>query len=235
MKIAYITDLHADEGFTLDNGKDPRKNWEVILEDVEKRGLSHLIYGGDIGDPKCNEWFFDSLKGFELDITLGNHDLFEVASRYFDPGLPAGQNGMYYSKEVGNYRFIFLDSSTGEIHSEQLGWLESALQTEKKVCVFMHHPVLHTGTTPQREFPWKSPEGVRDVLKGSSKEITLYCAHLHLEHETVEGNIRQLITPSASIQIKPDSEKTEIDPTDKFAYRILTVQDDQVSCELVWF
>jgi hypothetical protein len=49
-KIAYITDIHLDEQLPIDQGVDTRKNWEIILNDVSKKGIKEIIFGGDIGE-----------------------------------------------------------------------------------------------------------------------------------------------------------------------------------------
>ena len=53
-KIAYITDIHLDEQLPIDQGVDTRKNWEIILNDVSKKGIKEIIFGGDLGEKTVN-------------------------------------------------------------------------------------------------------------------------------------------------------------------------------------
>ena len=232
-QIAYITDIHLDEKFTLDEGVDARKNWLIILEDVKSRGISQIIFGGDIGTPESNSWFFNSLKEFDLSITLGNHDSFEEAVKYFNPGLPEGQKALYYAMESEFLKLIFLDSSTGRIDDAQFQWFKRSLDTSKPIILFIHHPILETGTTPQREFPWESPQQLKEELLKISNPLTIFCGHLHLMSEVTESNMTQFVTPSASVQIKPHSEKTEIEGVN-FGYRIITTDGEKISNEIIW-
>ncbi len=61
--IAYITDIHFDEQFPIEQGANPYKNWEIILNDIKSRGISEIIFGGDIGSSSAHFFFFNSFKG----------------------------------------------------------------------------------------------------------------------------------------------------------------------------
>lgn len=233
-KYAYITDLHLDESFTTENGVDARRNWLKILDDVKSRDISKIIFGGDIGEASSNSWFFKSLEEFDLNLTLGNHDSFENSIKYYNPGINEQQKGMYYSFNEGAYKFIFLDTSTGELSQTQLEWLTKELETSHELVVFLHHPVLDIGTTPQREFPWKSDRILQELLLKLNKKVFIFCGHLHLNDETTLGKVTQIVTPSASIQIKRDTEHTEIGSTAYF-YRVITCEEEKLGHELVSF
>ena len=69
-KFAYINDIHLDEQFPIDHGVDARKNWEIILNDVSKKGIREIIFGGDIGEKTVNKWFFESLQDYNFAINL---------------------------------------------------------------------------------------------------------------------------------------------------------------------
>jgi len=48
-KIAHITDLHLDEQLPTRLGIDVRKNWNIVLNDLRVRKITHLVLGGDLG------------------------------------------------------------------------------------------------------------------------------------------------------------------------------------------
>jgi Icc protein len=58
--ITYITDIHLDEKFSMDNGVDARKNWNIILADINQRQIDEVIFGGDIGEAAANKYFWDT-------------------------------------------------------------------------------------------------------------------------------------------------------------------------------
>src|SRR5688572_27775032 len=95
--IAYITDIHLDETYLTQIGVDPKANWQRILDDVKARGIHSIIFGGDIGEPSAHTWFFESLKEFNLQLALGNHDTFAKVSKHFK--REEWQDEAYYATE----------------------------------------------------------------------------------------------------------------------------------------
>ncbi|MHA7058185.1 metallophosphoesterase [Aquimarina sp. M1] len=98
-RVAYITDIHLDEEFPKILGVDSRNNWKAILKDIDSKDITEIIYGGDIGKKSSNSWFFDSLKKYNLSITLGNHDVFSEAIKYYKNGTDTTVSELFYSQE----------------------------------------------------------------------------------------------------------------------------------------
>ncbi|OGU34754.1 MAG: hypothetical protein A2068_05345 [Ignavibacteria bacterium GWB2_35_6b] len=235
-KFAVITDTHFEEQFPIENGADAKKNWEIILKDVLKREINHIVFNGDIGTEESNKWFFDSLKKYDINynVILGNHDTFSSAIKHYNPGLPENRNELYYSIEESNHKYIFLDSSTNIISPIQLEWLRENIITNKNIVLFIHHPVLETGATPQREYPLYESDKLKNMLTQTGKEINIFCGHLHLNDERSEGNINQFVTPSACYQAKRNSATTEKDNIN-FGYRVVEINNGIVSSEVIMF
>ncbi len=82
-RIAFLTDIHLEEQFPMDNNVNARNNFETILADLEKRKISEVIFGGDIGEPTAHNYFFEKLQNFSLNLILGNHDKFENVKKHF--------------------------------------------------------------------------------------------------------------------------------------------------------
>lgn len=235
-KFAIITDTHFEEKFPIENGADAKENWEIILNDVLKRKINHIVFTGDIGTEESNKWFFESLKKYDIsyNVILGNHDTFSSAVKYYNPGLPEDRNELYYSIEENNHKYIFLDSSTNIISQPQLEWLRENIITDKNIIILIHHPVLETGTTVQREYPLSESEKLKNILKQNGKKINIFCGHLHLNDERIEGNINQFVTPSACYQAKRNSATSEKDNIN-FGYRIVEINNGNVSSEVIMF
>lgn len=233
-RIAYITDLHAEEDFPRNFGVDEKARWYHILDDLKHRGITDIIFGGDIGSPVSNAWFFDSLKDFFLDITLGNHDIFEEVTQYFGSDLVCIPGALCYSKEDQFFRYIFLDSSKGVISKEQLNWLDNELQFPKRKLVFIHHPVIGIDVEADRAYTLLERDQVLDILTKSDQPITLFCGHYHMDDFTSFQNVEQYITPASSVQVEKHPSEL-IFNGDSYAYRIITLDDDSVSTELIQF
>ena len=86
-KITYVTEIHLDEKFPMEQGVDTRKNWKTILNDISSRDIYDIIFGGDIGEKAVNKWFFESLRNFTFAITLGNHDFYNEMIKHYNFGI----------------------------------------------------------------------------------------------------------------------------------------------------
>ncbi|MEP2024188.1 MAG: metallophosphoesterase [Reichenbachiella sp.] len=236
MKIALVTDLHAEEDFTTKNGVNPWENWKTILADIQSRGIKQLFFLGDIGSPTAHRQFFDSLDQSALDhkIILGNHENFAEIIQTRRPEVIADRSEWYWSEENEAFKSIYLDTSTEAISQAQLDWLKSEVQTEKPILLFVHHPILQTNTTPHLEFPLDGDELILEILKSHHQPIHIFCGHLHLDDRQTVNHITQTVTPSASIQVKRHSEKAEVENIG-FAYRILKITKNQLDSKVIWF
>jgi Icc protein len=208
--IAYITDIHLDEQFPIDNGVDTRSNWKLLLGDVASKNIDEIIFGGDIGEISANEWFFDSLKEFTLNLTLGNHDQFAEASKHFKSKHLNGYDELYYSFEDEYLKYVFLDTSSNSLSPSQFEWLRSELETQKKVLLFLHHPVLAVETPIDNYYPLNGREKIAELLQEHNNEITIFCGHYHAADERTDGKIRQIMTPATSYQVKKYHDASDI-------------------------
>ncbi|MFY0688296.1 MAG: metallophosphoesterase family protein [Cyclobacteriaceae bacterium] len=218
MKIAHITDLHVDEEFPNHYGVNPRQHLDQVLDDLRKRDIDSIIFGGDIGEPNSNKWFFDYLKTFELRITPGNHDDSDTVVQFFKPDQLA--SGLNWTEQLGPYSCIFMDSSKGVLDKEQMLWLSDQLNLLDQAVIFLHHPVLNIGASADKEYALKNQRDVRNLLVEKGIPITVFCGHYHMADETSDTNIRQFITPAISVQVIKDPDELKFDGS-TFGYRII--------------
>jgi 3',5'-cyclic AMP phosphodiesterase CpdA len=226
--IAYITDIHLDEDFPTSLGIDTNRNWSHILEYISQKDIEHIVFGGDIGDTSAHTRFFESLNSFQLDVVLGNHDQQE-----FKSFRKAQQDGHYYHYDDNNYRYIILDSSVEYVTSQQLSWFGEVIQTQKKIIIFVHHPILAVPCYVEQHYALKGREDLRELLLESGQETTIFCGHYHLEDERTEQNIRQMVSPALSYQMVKSEEKA-IDAT-KFGARLIHISPEQIETEVITF
>jgi len=232
-KIAYVTDIHLDEKFPIDQGVDPRKNWKIILNDISSRGIDEVIFGGDIGEKTANEWFFESLKNFTIAITLGNHDYYNEVIKHYNLGRVKKQTELYYSQERDYYKCIFLDSSSGSIGPEQFDWFKEELLTTKNIVLFIHHPILTVDAEVDKRFALKERNRIKTELLNLENDVIIFCGHYHFEDERNIDNIRQYITPASSYQVKKIPNEIKVS-NDTFGYRVIELNEKGINTNLIF-
>ena len=233
-RVAYVTDLHLDEDNFKERGLDPRGNFQCILKDVINRNIKEIVCGGDIGTKESYSWFFDLVKEFKLDLTLGNHDVGSEVIKYYSAHTPSRTGELYYSYEDQHYKYIFLDSSSNEISEQQFQWLKGELTTNNRIVLFIHHPILEVRSVIDQEYPLHGREQIKQVLQKCNNDVTIFCGHYHMRDEQTDQNIKQLVTPSVSFQIDKNASSIEVN-TSSFGYRIITLDQDQITSEVLWF
>jgi 3',5'-cyclic-AMP phosphodiesterase len=123
------------------------------------------------------------------------------------------------------YKFLFLDSSSAFLSLPQLQWMKDELETEKKVVLFIHHPVLEVDIKVDKLYPLQNRNDVLQQLTDNEREITIFCGHYHLADEQYKGRIRQIISPAISFQMLKSAEQMLVDGS-QFGYRIISFHDD---------
>ena len=231
--IAFITDIHLDEGLLEEHKVDCPKNWQLILKDVTARGIGAIVFGGDIGAASAYPWFFETLGKFDYKFILGNHDSAKDAIPFYK-GSNAGVGELYYAASDTHRKYIFLDTSSERVSDAQFNWLKDELVSDKDVVIFIHHPVLAVDSVIDNIYPLHGRERVADVLQTIDNQITIFCGHYHMPDVQQVGNIKQYITPAASYQIV--KEAAEITPDNStFGYRIISFDEEEIKTELVMY
>ena len=231
-RIAFITDIHLNEDFPKQSGVDPEKNLQTVLEDIRKREIKDIVFGGDIGDASAHPFFFNALKDFNLNLVIGNHDKYSEVKERYNKAREA--TGLYYTMEDENYTFLFLDSSLEEISNEQLEWLQNGVYTSKSLVLFIHHPILQIETRVDKLYPLKNREVLKGIFMNKEGEVTVFCGHYHLNDERKVANIRQITTQALSYQLKKHPDELVVDNTE-FGYRILEFFEDSIQTEAINF
>lgn len=231
-KIAFICDIHLDEKNPKAYGVDPVKNWKLILDDIRKRNINEVVFGGDIGAPSAYHWFFSSLEPFKYQLIVGNHDTYDEVGKYYIKGVHRKE--LFFSKDEFGFKFIYLDSSSKKISKEQQEWLAEELNSNLGIVIFVHHPILGIDTPIDRKHPLQNREEILELLVRSNKEISIFCGHYHMNCQTIHGPIKQIITQSAVFQVKQEAMEIEID-TSSFGYRVISFQKDRIESQSISF
>jgi 3',5'-cyclic-AMP phosphodiesterase len=231
-RIAFITDIHLNEQFPLDNKVNPTKNFETILADIEQRKITEIVFGGDIGDATAHQYFFEQLQKFSINIVLGNHDKFENVKLHFIKNQT--HNELYYKTEDENHQYFYLDTSTDTISNTQLNWLKQELNPNKALLLFVHHPIIAIDTPVDKIYPLQNRDDLKLILQNFKNPVTIFCGHYHMNDEQVFENIKQYCTAAMSFQILKNAPKLEID-NKNFGYRILEINDENIHTTLIHF
>lgn len=230
--IAFITDVHLDEQFPIDNKVNSVKNFEIVLEDIKRRNIQEVIFGGDIGEATAHNYFFEKLQNFSLNLILGNHDKFEKVKEHFIKDI--NKEELYYKTEDKEYQYIFLDTSANELSKIQLNWLENELTPNKELILIVHHPVLEIETPVDKIYPLKNREELRTVLLHFKNNVTIFCGHYHMNDEQEFENIKQYTTQSMSFQADKNSNEIRIDNSN-FGYRIIEISKHKIETKSINF
>lgn len=227
-KIAHITDLHLDESFPFQNNTSARKRLAIVLNDIEKHNINHIICTGDIGVQEGISYFFQKIISKKIQITLGNHDTYQEITKYYQNGLCSKTQKIYKSKETTHFKYIYLDSSSGSIDKAQILWLAEELNTTKNILLFLHHPIIGLDLKVDKIGKLKNREQILNMLNNISNKISIFCGHYHMESTVIHKNITQYITPAVAFQIKKLPHTIEIDTTIT-GYRIIQLQNNHLS------
>jgi 3',5'-cyclic AMP phosphodiesterase CpdA len=231
-RIAFITDIHLDEQFPIDNNVNPKKNLEKVLADIDNRKIDNVIFGGDIGEATAHKYFFEKLQNFSLNLILGNHDKFDNVKKYFIKDIDKEE--LYYKFEDENYQYIFLDTSVDELSKTQLNWLKNEIKGNKELILFIHHPILEIETHVDKVYPLKNRDELKSILLNFKNTVTIFCGHYHMNDDIEFKNVKQYITQSMSFQLVKNASKIEVDNTN-FGYRIIEISNDTIVTELINF
>ncbi|MBO3696877.1 metallophosphoesterase [Roseivirga sp. E12] len=227
-RIAQITDLHLDEAFPKEHGVETRRRLKTVLKDINLHGISEVVCTGDIGENDAVAYFFDQFKDYSLALTLGNHDDYITISKYHSRGEHPETSKLYSSILKAEFKFIFLDSSSGTIDNRQLVWLRNELDTVKTIVVFSHHPIIGLSLMVDEIGKLENRSEVLALLEGSNKQIIIFCGHYHMIDHQTHRNISQYITPAVSFQIEKKTDAIVIDSV-TFGYRVLTFDEGHIS------
>jgi 3',5'-cyclic-AMP phosphodiesterase len=245
--VAHFTDTHLGQKLIMggtvagdemrydDEPEEHKDHLRSVLDDIAHRGISDVIFGGDIGTNKSVHWFFELLNGYNFTtaIILGNHDTYGNVAQYCGLGANAVQGKMCFSGDDGHLKRILLDSSDNTVGDDQLAWLARELDGASKVALFLHHPILEIDTPLERSgATLRDRDKIRMLLGGADCDVSVFCGHYHMIDEAHEANIRQFVTPAVSYQIIKQADRLLVD-TSTFGYRILEIDGAEISTEVV--
>jgi len=227
LKIAHITDIHSNDFITKSECLDAMDNFKIILADIKSRGITKIVLTGDYGDPNDFNALLMMVKSFNLEYEyiLGNHDDFDHYRNNDDLGNRSKPSGIFFSQTTEDAVFIFLDTRLHSLDTTQLNYMDNICREvgERKIIIFMHHPVLDCGDTfMDLNFPLSNRDEAAARLYKLGKKVVIFSGHYHTNHFIEKNNIKQYVTMSTLFQLKKNTDSIEINSFD-FGYRIIDI------------
>jgi 3',5'-cyclic AMP phosphodiesterase CpdA len=220
---AHRADFLITTGDIVDNGTDAeyRATFERLkleLTAQEPPG-PHFVSGE--GLPRLPMYFLP-----------GNHDPRDVYFRNLFPSAPARawNNTAFTHKGI---QFVTMDcgaENTGVFYPETAEFLANALESGQPTIILSHHPVVRVGVDWLDAFLSGGIENFWEIVRGKNV-LGVLSGHLHMSYTQIVGGIPVFGLRATTFQFAPVQEKLFcLMPPH---YRIVTVQDNNISTELV--
>ena len=215
MRITLVADPHIAERPEDSYGVDTKTNLTRVIARLRELRPDRLVLMGDYSNKEPRkqdlEWICSrvSLSNVPFEAISGNHDYSPDVAEVCGLDLGLVGDKLYYRRDFGQYRALFLDSSSGSINDEQLEWLKMEMRSlSKPALVFMHHPPLEMGVPYMDEhYPLKDPDSaVFNTLFSGLVPVYVFCGHYHTARSTQIGPHSVHLCPSTYFQIKPEVE-----------------------------
>ena len=219
MTIIQITDLHIGHEGDETHGVDVRENFLKILKEIETRQPDSLVLTGDLclmdGNVDIYAWIKKHLDKLSIpyEVIAGNHDDSAILAKAFGKIADLHDTELFFKRRIGNKTCLFLDSSIGELSSNQLLWLGKELrELQEDVLIFMHHPPVNGGVVfMEKKYAMRGREQLQSVLFNYGQAVTVFCGHYHVEKTICQQNTTVHITPSTYVQINDKAEDFTVD------------------------
>lgn len=163
---------------------------ETIIEEINGSDALFLIHLGDLvpsGTFEEYEDFLAVMSNLEVPFYTvpGNHDVRgegkELYQRYLSP------LDQYF--DFGEYRFVFLDSSSMGIKPEQWTWLEDLLDGPQQIFVAMHVPAVDPRGKDHAFLDKEQGDNFLNLIADRKNYIKgVFNGHIHIfDHRELEG------------------------------------------------
>lgn len=236
MLISLIADAHLSPDPSRSNGVDTQANFSRTISRLRELKPDHVVLMGDysLAEPKRQDVEFAcsrlKLADVPFSAIAGNHDdPRQVAEVTGEVNSLIGEH-LYFRRDFGKTRALFLDSSKGYFEKNQLDWLKLNLDNAKgRVLIFMHHPPIHMGVPfmDQRHDFKDDGNNVFDMFFSSKIPVHIFCGHYHCARSTQVGIHSVHVCPSTYFQLDGTSEEFRVSHAMP-GLRHIELLDDQV-------
>ena len=219
-------------GWWDEDSHHPHAGLPGLLDEVKESGVDFVFFGGDsldMYDPAMADRLIEMCqqRGLTSYFSFGNHDFESYEIRYIlHENVPQirqentdkllkhwSMPHRYYSFEVGQVRFIVLDTPYhktlegkwgGVYDSQQVDWLEDQLRFDGPIVVFYHIPFKTSVNEERMLLIWNGGKGwvvenedsQRAVMaiNGCANVLGTFTGHTHTRSEDNLGEKWQFVT-----------------------------------------
>ena len=219
MLLTLISDPHLTQDKVLSHGVDTQANYNRTIGRIRELKPDHVVLMGNysITAPRREDVEFAcsrlNLADVSYSAIVGNHDHSrQVAEVTNTLGSLIGEQ-LYYRKDFGNTRALFLDTSQGYFEQDQLAWIRLNLANAKgRVLIFMHHPPIHMGVAyMDARYDFKDLNNeLYDLFFSSPIPLHIFCGHYHCARSTQVGIHAVHVCPSTYFQLDAHSQEFKV-------------------------
>jgi 3',5'-cyclic-AMP phosphodiesterase len=227
MKIVQFTDIHIGAKEEETRNVDVRKNLDAVLAAIADENADMHVLTGDLCFKEPGEdiysWIGKQLAEQNIHplVIPGNHDNSVMLAHHFD--MPLTGSEVYFERETGDTRILFLDTGRGKMSSRQWSWLGDRINSQGKLMIFMHHPPVHTFVPFMDDnHAFAQQDKFQQLLACRNDCVDVFCGHYHVDKSVALGNLHVHITPSCFFQIRDDIEEFGVDHY-RIGYRVIEV------------
>lgn len=236
IRILQLSDFHLlrDSAETM-MGINTEQSFTSVLHAASRdHGPADLVLlTGDLAQDASQE-VYGRLKGYLQAVGVpvccipGNHDEMELMQSHL------AADSIYLEGEIllGSWQIICLDSTVldsagGYLRSDQMAFLESALDSAAGLhtLVCLHHSPLPTRSQWLDTMRLGNGEEFIGLLKNRERVRAVVFGHVHQAMDVQEGSLRLLACPSTCFQFKPGSSDFALDAAAP-GYRWLDLHPD---------
>lgn len=234
--VLHLSDIHATQGDLLYGQIDGLARLQQVGDYVASAGMTPevVLVTGDLAQrghsdiyPEVKDALCDLGERVNAPVltVLGNHDVPADAR-----ALTGHEAGHYRSVTIGSLRFLLLDSSSGSLGHEQLGWLRAELASPWGMGTVI---ALHHSPVPS-PLPTLSRTGLRDAaafaraIAGSDVRIIL-AGHYHHPMSATFAGIPVSVGPSLAYHQIMNAGPDTVSGHDLAMFSLVQLADGQVS------
>ncbi|MDH4330675.1 MAG: metallophosphoesterase [Candidatus Moranbacteria bacterium] len=201
VKIGFVTDVEYSGGTRVNEklGEKGLEYLENVINHFNQEAHPNVVVGGGdyiVGSRTSTELakdelkevlsIFDKSKG-EIFYSVGARDAQNIDLEYVLKKLHLENS--YYSRDYKGYRFVMLDTISGEVSDEQLNWLEKEIDTEKPVIIFSHQGVIESPDGVVWKKNLKNGKDVRNLLKEQKNILAVFSGNTGESYVGKESSI----------------------------------------------
>jgi 3',5'-cyclic AMP phosphodiesterase CpdA len=169
--------------------------------DVAAKNINFFVVLGDLTDDGSKDEF--ALVKTDLDavgipyyVTIGNHDLLQPAGKGGWESWKSTFGAATYGVTIaGLVRFLFIDTSSGQVGAQQFRWLKSQLATSVPFTFVGSHYSLFDGTFPTMWRLESQDERMAMIdLLNKNGVYAFMGAHAHGFRQGTVGNVLHFVT-----------------------------------------